>query len=909
MLPFSPCAGARIRVVRIDWGFRARADVISVSAVSSQSLVRDVLLRDGSTLRLEAPTPEDFGDIKAFYDGLSSESRYFRFHGYGRTDLVARAEAEASGVDRLALIGRHDGGVVAVASFDGLREMRVAEVAFAVADDFQGRGIGTRMLEQLAVVAAERGIHRFDAEVMLADRRMLGVFEHAGFVVRRKGSHGDVTLSLDITPSEAVLERIAERDRVGAVAALRPILAPASIAVVGAAAMPGNVGRAMLANIIAGGFQGVVSAVNREGGVVCSMPAARHLRDLSIAPELVVIAAGGDEVLEFADEAAAIGAKALLVLPAGPEDDGGASPEQERRLLEIVRGAGLRMVGPGSLGVLNTAAEVSLNATFRGVSVRPGGLAIGSHAVGLGLGLLGHAAARRLGVSVFVSLGSRTDVSTSDLLEWCGEDERTAAVMLYVESFGDPQRFTRVAQRVARDKPVLVVKGGPVEPARLEPRSRTAAALRGDAAFDALLHQAGVMRFRSGEELFQAAELFESQPLPRGREVGILSNSPSVATFAADACTARDLHVSTATDAQNPLVLALGAGPDEYAAAIRGLLADPGVDALLVGYVDRHGGDSETILKAITAASAVAAKPVVACVVSADGRLPARTSSDVPNFLFPESCAAALARAAQRQAWLSRPLGEQPVYHDLDPASALRLIASSLEDRPAGGWLSLGEAEALLATHGIPFAASFRCRDVEQAVAAALEIGGPVALKPDFTTPAHASQIHVPLLGLEGAAAMQSGWRELTRQVQGAGRDWNGAIVQRLAEPGADVLVGTIRDPELGAVIGVGFGGRQAAFDRSTAFRLPPSTDVEADELIDACEGVAAQLDTLQGAALLNREKLRELILRFAQLIREVPELVEADLNSVRCTTTGCVVLDMRLRIEPQSPVERVKTW
>lgn len=883
--------------------------MVSVSAVSSESLVRDVLLRDGSTLRLETSTPEDFRDIKAFYDGLSSESRYFRFHGYVRTDIVARAEAQAAGVDRLALIGRHDGGVVATASYDGLREKRVAEIAFAVADDFQGRGIGTRMLEQLAAIAAERGIRRFDAEVMTADERMLGVFEHAGFVVRRRGSRGEVSLSLDITPSEAVRERIDERDHVGAVAALRPILAPTSIAVVGAAATPGNVGHAMLANIIAGGFQGVVSAVNREGGVVCSMTAARSLRDLPIAPELVILAVRGDEVLGFADEAAVTGAKALLVLPIDPEDGGGVAPDQERRLLEIVRGSGLRMVGPGSLGVLNTAAEVSLNATPRGVPVQPGGLAIGSHAVGLGLGLLGHAAARRLGVSVFVSLGNRTDVSTSDLLEWCGEEERTAAVMLYVESFGDPQRFTRVAKRVARDKPILVVKGGLPEPVRFEARSRTAAALRGDAAFDALLHQAGVMRFRSGEELFQAAELFESQPLPRGRELGILSNSSSVATFAADACRARGLHVSTATNAQNPTVLPLAAGPAEYAAAMRELLSDPGVDSLLVGYVDRHGGDAEAILKSITAASAVASKPVVACVVGADGRLPARTRSDVPSFLFPESCAAALARAAQRQAWLSRPLGERPVYRDLDRPAARGLIAASLGDRPAGGWLSFDEAEALLATHGIPFAASFRCGDIEQAVAAALEIDAPVALRPDFTTPAYASQIHVPLLGLEGASAVRSGWRELERQLHGAGRDWNGAIVQRLAEPGADVLVGTVRDPELGAVIGIGFGGRHAAFDRSTAFRLPPSTDVEADELIDACEGVAAQLDTLQGTATLNREKLRELILRFAQLLEHAPELVEADLNPVRCTTTGCVVLDMRLRIKPQSPVERIKTW
>ncbi|MFI5081260.1 MAG: GNAT family N-acetyltransferase, partial [Streptosporangiales bacterium] len=290
-----------------------------------QLLVRDVLLRDGSTLRLQAPVPSDFGDIKAFYDGLSPESRYFRFHSYGRTDAAARAAAEAGGVDRLALIGRHDGRVVAVASFDGLREPGAAEVSFAVADDLQRHGIGTRMLEQLAAIGAERGIHRFDAEVMPDNRPMLGVFGHAGFAVRRRSSFGEVTVSLDITPTEAVQERIDQRDHFAAVASLRPILAPASVAVAGAAAGPGNVGRVVLANIIGGGYRGVVMPVNQAGGVVCSMRAVRSLSGLDVAPELVIIAAAGDELLEFAADAAANGAKALLVVPAGAEEDGAAS--------------------------------------------------------------------------------------------------------------------------------------------------------------------------------------------------------------------------------------------------------------------------------------------------------------------------------------------------------------------------------------------------------------------------------------------------------------------------------------------------------------------------------------------------------------------------------------------------------
>jgi acetate---CoA ligase (ADP-forming) len=888
-------------------GQRRAADVMLASE-GGPRLVRDVLLRDGATLRLQAPVPPDFGDIRAFYDGLSPESRYSRFHGAGRIDAAAREAAEAGGVDRLVLLGRHDDRVVAVAGYDGLREPGAAEVWFAVADDLQHHGIGTRMLEQLAAVAAERGFHRFDAEVMPDNEPMLGVFEHAGFAVRRRTSFGEVTVSLDITPTEAVWERIDERDHFAAVASLQPILAPASVAVAGAAAVPGNVGRAVLANIIGGGFRGVVTPVNHTGGVVCSMRAARSVGELDAPPELVIIAAAGDEVLEFAAEAAAAGARALLVVSAGTEEGGAAPAGREERLLEIVRGAGLRMVGPDSWGVLNTAEQVSLNTTFTGAIVRAGALAIGSQWGGLGL--LGHAAARQLGVSIFVSVGDRADVSTNDLLEWCEQDERTAAVMLYVETFGNPGHFTRIARRVSRKKPILALRGrrsGGLT--RSQALSDTAAALRGDAAADALLHHAGVLRFRGGEELFDAAVFFESQPLPSGREIGIVSNSPRLATLGANACAAWGLEVGQPGQLRNPLVLGISAGPGEYAANIRQLSGDAGIDALTVYYSDHLGGDPEAVLDAICAVSAGQTKPVVASVVRSDGRLPARTAPGVPNFLFPESCAAVLARAAERREWLSRPIGQPPHYPDLDGAAARAQMAALLEREPAGGWLSAGAAEGLLATHGIPVAASHRCRELEHAVAVAGESGGPVALKADLAAPAHASDIGAVLLGLEGGPAVRSGWRELERRVLAAGRQWAGAIVQPLVQPGADILVGTVNDPDLGSVIAVGLGGLQARLTETAAFRLPPATDTEADELIDSAKGVAAELSGLRGIARLDREALRELILRFALLLAQVPEVVEADLNPVRCMTSGCLVLDLRMRIEHRRPTDRVKTW
>ena len=481
---------------------------------------------------------------------------------------------------------------------------------------------------------------------------MITVFERAGFDVRRKSAFGELTVSLDLSPTQAILDRVDARDHRGAVASLRPILAPASLAVVGASSATGSLGGAVLQNILAGGFQGVATPVNRDGGVVRSIRAVRSLAELDEPPELVVIAVEANEVPDVAAEAAAHGAKALLILTAGFADGGDAGRALEERVLEIVRSAGLRMVGPNCLGVLNSDPDVSLNATFAGATVPAGHLAICSQSGAIGIALLGHAAARRLGVSSFASLGNRADVSTNDLLELWEEDPRTAAVMLYVETFGNPERFARIAQRVARRKPILAVKGRrPPDGGHGEAQTHTAAALRRDDVIDAVLRNAGILRFTSGEELFNAAEFFEGQPLPGGRRVGIVSNSTGVATLAADGCMTRGLVIGELDEsARNPLVLGIHADPEAYAKGIRSMLDDAGIDAVIACFVDLAGGDPRTVLDAIAGAATEQSKPVVASVVTADGRLPADGPMGLPNFLFPESCcrrAGARRRAAR----------------------------------------------------------------------------------------------------------------------------------------------------------------------------------------------------------------------------------------------------------------------
>jgi acyl-CoA synthetase (NDP forming)/GNAT superfamily N-acetyltransferase len=622
---------------------------------------------------------------------------------------VARDYAHADGDARVTLLAHLDGRVVAVAGYDRLNEPTAAEVAFAVADEMHGRGLATRLLEQLAEIAAARSITRFDAAVMAGNRAMLGVFAGAGFDTRRETDYGEVVLSLDLRPTARYEERRADRTHVAAVASLRPLLAPVSVAVVGASDREDSVGGAIYRDIVGGGFTGVAVPVHPDGGVVASARAARSLSELAEAPELAVVAVPAAEVLGVVREAASCGVRALLVVSAGFSDsDEPEGREREEAVLDAVRAHGLRLLGPNALGVVNTDPAVSLHALIGRVGVAPGGLALSSQSGALGLALLGHAAARGLGISSFVALGNRADVSTNDLLEHWADDESTAVVALYMESFGNPRRFSQVSRRVSRRKPILAVKGG---------RGR----LLGDAATDALFRHAGVLGVETTQALFDAAELLERQPLPRGRRVGVVTNSGGLGVVAADACAARGLQLATPSEATrerlaaavpgadrlgNPIDLGVRAPVADDLEAIAALLDDERVDAVLVLHVELGAGDPAARLDALEAATRDGAKPVLSCVGGAGG-LPRRARWRVPNYRFPEAAVRALALAADRRDWLSRPLGQAPVVEGLD-LEAARAVAAAAGEGP----LEQGRARALLSAVGLDSGAAADVRMV-----------------------------------------------------------------------------------------------------------------------------------------------------------------------------------------------------
>jgi acyl-CoA synthetase (NDP forming)/RimJ/RimL family protein N-acetyltransferase len=810
-------------------------------------LVRDVILRDGSALRLRSPRPQDEAAIRAFFDGLTFESRYMRFHGAGRSDLISRDYANADGDARVPLLAHLGDRVVAVSGYDRLNEPDAAEVAFAVSEEMQGRGLATRMLEQLAEIAAARGITRFDAEVMGENRPMLHVFGNAGFGVRRASTGGIVHLALDLRPTVALAERIDDRTHAATVASLRPLLAPASIAVVGASAREGSVGGAIFRGIVEGGFAGVATPVHPDAGVVGSTRAVRSLRDLDEPAELAVVAVAAGEVLAVAEDAAAAGVRALLVVSTGFGDtDEPEGRAREEALLSAVRAHGLRLVGPNALGVVNTDPGVALQALIGRVPVRRGGLGLSSQSGALGLALLGHAAARRMGVSSFLALGNRADVSTNDVLEHFADDERTTVVAFYVESFGNPRRFSQVARRVSRRKPILAVKGSrrdhDAEPGQL----RIATALTDAAATEALFRQAGVLRVESTQTLFDAAELLERQPLPAGRAVGVVTNSGGLGTVAADAAAARGLRLgrpSEATRARlaaalpdadrlgNPIDLGVRAGVADEREAVAALLDDDGIDAVLVVHVGLGGEEPGARLASLEDAVEGAAKPVVACVVGGDGRLPEREVRRVPNYRFPEAAVRALAIAADRRDWLGRRLGQTPALTGFD-ARAAQAVAAGAGD----GWLGGEETVALLRAAG---------------------------------------------LEIEDDSAVTDG---------------------------AAVLVGAVNDPELGPVVGLGPGGGigwVGPGSGDVTFRLAPLTDVDAEELVEGPPGVRAALaDGRHDVA-----ALRDVILRVAALADTIPELAEAELDPVLVREDGVTIGGARMRLAPPAARDRPKTW
>jgi acetyl coenzyme A synthetase (ADP forming)-like protein len=867
----------------------------------------DVILKDGGTLRLRPPSAADAEAVLAFLAGLSDRSLYLRFHGIRQVDpALAESLLDPDWAETGALAGWLGDRVVGLANYVRLRDPSTAEAAFVVADEEQGRGIGMRLLEQLASRASETGISRFVAEVMAENRAMLSVFTGAGFDVVRELEHGEVEVRFPIAATEGFQARVEERDHVAVAASLRPFFEPASVAVIGASRRRGSIGGELFRNVLEADFVGAAYPVNRGGEPVAGVRGYGSITEIPDPIELAVICLPGPRVLEAAEEALAKGVRAICVISSGFAETGEEGRARQEQLLALVRSHGARLLGPNCLGI--ASSKPKLNATFAPRALPAGRIGFSSQSGALGLALLEQSSAK-LGFSAFVSIGNKADVSSNDLLEWWEDDPDTDVVLLYLESFGNPRKFARLSRRIARRKPILALKAGATAAGAKAASSHTAALAGSEAAVDALFHQAGVVRAGTLEELVDVAGLLSSQPLPRGRRVGVLTNAGGLGILCADACEAAGLELPDLADetraalaevlpgdgsVANPVDMLGSATGETYERAIPPLLADPRLDALIVLFVPPVVAGAPEVAAAISRAvqQAQPDKPVLAAVMSAEGTPVELLESGVASFGYPESAARALGLAADRAEWLRRPAGSVPELDGIDFEAACAVVEAA-----PGEWLDPAQTRALLGAYGIPLVPERSAVGTDEAVAAATEIGYPVVVK-TAAAGAHKTETGGVALDLADEAAV----REAVERIGAA------VIVQRYLEGGTELLAGVVQDPVFGPLVAFGPGGVFAELIGDAAFRIAPLTDVDAEELVTG--GKAGRLVAgFRGSPAADVAALTDLVHRLGRLAEQVPEVGELDLNPVIAGPEGCVAVDARVRLRTRPSERALKSW
>src|SRR6266511_5034793 len=885
----------------------------------------DVALRDGTTVRVRPAGPSDAPGMERLLRGLSEESRYLRFFS-SAVDLP-RMVAWATQVDHqrrdgLVATTGTEGRILAHAGWEreGQRSER-AEVALVIDDAFQGRGLGTLLLGQLAESARAQGVELFTAEVLPGNYQMVQVFRDSGFAVRIRSEPGVVMVEAPTLLTPDALGRFDQREEMAAAAALRRVLAPRSVAVIGASRQRGTVGGELFHNLLAAGFAGPVYPVNPNATVVQSVAAYPTVRKIPDPVDLAVLAVPADKVVSVARECAAKDVRALVVLSAGFAESGPHGVERQQALLEVCRQAGMRLVGPNCLGVINTNPAVRLDATFGPTLPDRGRVGFMSQSGALGLAIIECANQFGLGLSSFLSVGNKADISGNDLLGYWHDDPDTDLVLLYLESFGNPRKFARFARRLARAKPIIAVKAGRSVAGARATSSHTGALLAvSDVGVDALFRQAGVIRTDTLSELFDVAKLLATQPAPRGRRVAIVTNAGGPGILCADACEAAGLQVPAFSErlrsrlaavlpaegaAGNPVDLLAAAPPERYGRVLELVTASGEADAVVVIHIPPLAGEHGTdqVATAIhQAAEQVPIEVTLLAVMMRSGEVPAELrcgSRPIPCYAFPEEAARALARAADRGQWLRQPKGHLPELAGIRQDEAAAVLADALAAGPH--WLTVEEAARLLACYGLPLAEWRRARTPQEAGKLAEELAGPVALKAIAPGLLHKTEAGGVRLGLQGRRAVARAAADLAGALTAAGHPPDGFLVQRMATGVAELLIGVVHDATFGPVVALGAGGTNAEALGDVAVRLAPLTDRDPGELLRSLKTFPL-LDGWRGAPKADLAALEDLLLRIGALADNHPEIAELDCNPVIAGPDGAVIVDVRVRVEQPVP-------
>ncbi|MGV1008503.1 MAG: GNAT family N-acetyltransferase [Dermatophilaceae bacterium] len=865
-----------------------------------QSWEADVVLRDGSVAHLRPILPEDADAIRVFHAEQSPDSIYMRFF------VPMRAPSDEL-VERTTVVDYHDHLVLVMTIRDkpiGFARLdrldgETAEVAFNVADAHHGKGIGSVLLEHLAAVGMELGVARFVADVLPENRKMLGVFQTAGYAVHSGHEHGYISVSFDITPTaQSRAVQLAREHRAESLS-VRRILTPRSVAVVGASREPKSVGHIFLRNLVAGGFRGRVYAVNPAATEVLDLPCYPSLSQVPPPVDMAIIAVPAHQVLRVVDECAEKGV-GTLVVPSGHFAESGPEGQAlQRELRSRALQAGMRLIGPVSFGIINTSSVSPLNASLAESLPPRGRLGLFAESGSLSIGLLASARRRNLGLSVFASAGNRADLSSNDLMQYWIDDPATDAVGLYLETLGNPRKFSRIARNLSTVKPVMVVKSGTshygVPPGHDINRPTRVP----DDAFAAMLNQAGVIRAENLHQLFDIAQLVVHQPLPRGDQVAVVINSHALAALTADTALSWGLRIT-----HGPVALDVEASVEEYAAALRAAFADPDVDSVLTSFIPAVYADDAAVAAVVRDVVVDYDKPCASTFLGMRGvheqlavEHPERARRRiVPAYSLPEDAARALAAATRYGQWRMRARGEPLAPGGIDHDGAAELIEAVLAEAPHGRRLSREEARRLLATHGIGVWPWEVVTSPDEAAEAAERLGLPCVIKV-HTPVEHLQDTQTGVRAdLHDAEAVREAFTSLAGRL--GARDDDRFVVQTMSPPGVFCVLATTEDPLFGPVLA--FSGRAAdpSVPGDVGYRIPPLTDVDVDDLIGSAR-VGRLLRDPSGKESIHLDALRNLVARLSVLSDEHPELATVILNPVNCWGVGIDVLDAVVTVAP----------
>jgi acyl-CoA synthetase (NDP forming)/RimJ/RimL family protein N-acetyltransferase len=856
----------------------------------------DVVLLDGSPAHLRPILATDADGLVAFYARVSEQSKYFRF--FAPYPILSERDVQRfTQVDhqsRVAFVVTIGPDIVAVGRYDSIDDVE-AEVAFLVEDAHQGRGIGQLLLEHLAQAGRERGVGKFVAEVLPENVRMIQVFREMGYHVEGGYEDGVMHLVFPIEPTDTAVGVMRTREHRADHRSIERFFTARSVAVIGASRRQDTVGRTLVRNLVLGGFAGRVYAVNRAAESVAGLPAYATVQEIPDPVDLAIVAVPAETVQEVVLDCAAKGVHGLVVISSGFAETGEDGRKRQRQLVGLARSYGLRLVGPNCLGVINTAADVSLNASLSPIMPPRGRVGFFCQSGALGVAILEKVDRRGLGLSTFVSAGNRADVSGNDLLQYWADDDATEAVLLYLESIGNPRKFSRVARQVARIKPVVAVKSGRTTqgvPVGHAVRRTIAPA----AAVDAMFKQAGVIQVDTLDEMFDVAQLVAHQPLPRGPRVAVVGNSDALGMLAADAASAVGLEVRL------PIALGADATAEDFERAIDTAIDNPEVDSVIAVFIPPIDTTGEQVANVLAAVGEQSDKPLMSSFLATEGvpellRVPdvegAAGRGSVPSYPAPEAAVRALARVVGYARWLNRDQGTVTAFADVDLVAARGLVADAVSDEGPTE-LSVQQLTELLAAYGIELWPWIEVTTVGQAVAAGEELGWDVVLKATAPQLRQRPDLAGVWRSIESAEQMRHAWQSLTSTV-GSPAD-AGYVVQRMAGQGVPVTVHSMEDRLFGPIVSFGVAGAASELLEDWAYRIPPLTDVDAAEMIREIKA-APLLVGYGGGGEVDMDSVQDLVARVAQLKNDLPEVEVLDISLALAGSFGVRVLGAAGRV------------